>query len=162
MKENTKRFLKNSLLSLIGFLVADAVMFSVTMLFSNIFCGSMHTAQLSAGTVLLLSGAGLLFIGYTCIQPLKRIWQTVLSVTVVPILILLAASGLLSVIFQSQYPLLLLALPGNLIFALIPEETGLWQNDWAPFVCICLVPLVLFLCTAVGAAERSRHEKGEM
>lgn len=158
MRENTKSFVKNTLLALLGYAVSVTVMGIVPPVIAH----DLSTLQLTVGTLLLLSGAGLSFIGYTFVQPFKRIWQTVLSVTVVPILILLAASGLLSVIFQSQYPLLLLALPGNLIFALIPEETGLWQNDWAPFVCLCLAPIVLFLCTAIGAAERSRHEKGEM
>lgn len=114
--------------------------------------------QLAAGTVLLLNGAGLMFIGYTFVQPLKRSWQTVLSVTVVPIPILLAALGLLYVIFQSQYPLRLLTAPANLIFVLIPEEAGLWQNDLAPLICLCLAPLLHFVCITVSTVVRRTHE----
>lgn len=159
MKKIRSAFLKNSLLSLLGFLAADAL--AAIVLFSSVF-NDLLALQLAAGTVLLLCGAGLSFLGYTFVRPLQKVWQTVLSVTVVPLLILLAASGLLSLLFQSQYPLLLLAIPGNLIFALIPEETGFWQNDITPLICLCLMPLILFLCTAVGAVMRSRLEKGEM
>lgn len=159
MKENIKRFFQNGLFASIGFFAVDAVMLIVAVRFADIFFGSMYTAQLSAGAVLLLCGAGLFFVGYTFILPLKRNWQTVLSVTAAPILILLAVLGLLSVIFQSQYFLVPLTIPGNLIFALIPEETGAWQNDFLPPVCLCLTPLVLFLCTAVGAVVRERQEK---
>lgn len=156
MRENAKRFFHNSLFSLLGFLAADVL--TAVVLFSGIF-NSRYVSQLAAGISLLLIGAGLSFIGYTFVKPLKKRWQTVLSVIAVPMLILLVGTGFLSTVFQSQYPLLLLAVHGNLIFALIPEETGLWQNDWTPLVCICLVPLVLFLCTAVGAVVRGRHEK---
>lgn len=155
MRENTKSFVKNSLLSLLGYAASVIVMGIVPPVIAH----DLPTLQLAAGTLLLLCGAGLSFIGYTFARPLPKIWQTVLSITVVPILILLAASGLLSLLFQSQYPLLLLAIPGNLIFALIPEETGFWQNDITPLICLCLMPLILFLCTAVGAAMRSRLEK---
>lgn len=160
MRENTKVFFKNSLISLLGFLAADALMAFV--LFSPVFAYNLRAVQLAAGTVLLLCGAGLSFLGYTFVRPLQKVWQTVLSVTVVPLLILLAATGIPSAIFQSQYLLLPLTVPGNLIFALIPEETGFWQNDITPPICLCLMPLILFLCTAVGAVERSRLEKGEL
>lgn len=158
MCKNTKRFLKNSLIALLGFLAADVL--TAIVLFSPVFShiNSLHIMQLAAGTVLLLNGAGLMFIGYTFVQPLKRSWQTVLSVTVVPIPILLAALGLLHVIFQSQYPLLLLAAPANLIFALISEETGLWQNDLAPLICLCLAPLLHFVCITVSTVVRRTHE----
>lgn len=159
MKKIRSAFLKNSLLSLLGFLAADAL--AAIVLFSSIF-NDLLALQIAAGTVLLLCGAGLSFLGYTFVQPLRKVWQTVLSVTVVPILILLAAAGIPSAIFQSQYLLLPLAVPGNLIFALIPEETGFWQNDSIPLICLCLMPLILFLCTAVGAVERTRLEKGEL
>lgn len=155
MKENTKSFVKNSLLALLGYAASVIVMAIVPPVLAH----DLPTLQFTVGTLLLLCGAGLFFVGYTFILPLKRNWQTVLSVTAAPILILLAALGLLSVVFQSQYFLVPLTIPGNLIFALIPEETGAWQNDFLPPVCLCLTPLVLFLCTAVGAVVRGRQEK---
>lgn len=158
MKENTKRFLRNSLIALLGFLAADVL--TAIVLFSPVFShiNNLHIMQLAAGTVLLLNGAGLMFIGYTFVQPLKRSWQTVMSVTVVPIPILLATLGLLYVFFQSQYPLRLLTAPANLIFVLIPEETGLWQNDLAPLICLCLAPLLHFVCITVSTVVRRTHE----
>lgn len=155
MRENTKSFFKNSLLALLGYAASVIVMAIVPPVLAH----DLPTLQFTVGTLLLLCGAGLFFVGYTFILPLKRNWQTVLSVTAAPILILLAAIVLPSVLFQSQYLLLPITIPGNLIFALIPEETGAWQNDFLPPVCLCITPLVLFLCTAVGAVVRERQEK---
>lgn len=159
MRENTKVFFKNSLISLLGFLAADALMAFV--LFSPVFAYNLRAVQLAAGTVMLLGCTGAAFIGFSFLHPFKRLWQTVLSVTVVPILILLAATGLSVAIFQSEYAVFPLVIPGNLFFALLPEESGFWQNDITPPLCVCLAPLLLFLCMAVGTAAGKAYTHSE-
>lgn len=150
MRENTKRFFHNSAISVSGFVLTNAVTLLAVGGTKSVFGG-----QLAAGTALLFLCGGLGFVGYAVIRLLEKKWQTALSLTVVPILTILSAVCMASVIIRNPYPLLLLSFSTELYFALIPE--AVYSGNDA-VICI-LAPFIPLLCISIGAAVRSRLEK---
>lgn len=151
MRENTKRFFHNSAISVCGFILANAITQLVTYNVRSVFGG-----QLAAGTALLFLFGGWIFVGYAVIRSLESRWQTALSLTFVPVLTILSAVCIASVVIRNPYPLFLLSFSAELYFALIPE--AVYSGNDA-VICI-LAPFVPFLCISIGAAMRAQHEKG--
>lgn len=153
MCDNTKKFLHNSAISVCGFVLVNAVTQLVTH-----STHSMFGEQIAAGVALLALSGGLIFVGYAVTRPLESRWQTAISLTVVPILTILAAACIVSTIIRNPYPLVLLAFSAELYFALIPEA-AYSGNDTFFYI---FAPFVPFLCISIGAALRARLEEGEM
>lgn len=151
MCDNTKKFLHNSAISVCGFVLVNAVTQLVTH-----STHSMFGEQIAAGVALLALSGGLMFVGYAVTRSLESRWQTALSLTVVPILTILAAVCIVSAIICNPYPLFLLSFSAELYFALVPEA-AYSGND--AVICI-LAPFVPFLCISIGTATRAQHEKG--
>lgn len=154
MKENTKRFFKNSLLSLVGFLGFD----SITVLGMRFVPHGLLSAWLAAGLFLLLC-IGLLFYGGKIFEPMPKAWQTGLSVTVLPIIVLAAFAGC-AVLFETEMLFLPVVTPGNLLCMAVGN---LYSGSGTDLIaCAVFAPLLPFLCMVVGAAMHRQHEKGEL
>lgn len=149
MKENTKRFFKNSLLSLVGFLGFD----SITVLGMLFVPHGLLSAWLAAGLFLLLC-IGLLFYGGKIFEPMPKAWQTGLSVTVLPIIVLAAFAGC-AVLFETEMLFLPVVTPGNL---LCMSVGNLYSGSGTDLIaCAVFAPLLPFLCMVVGAAARQKR-----
>lgn len=152
MKENTKRFFKNSLLSLVGFLGFD----SITVLGMRFVPHGLLSAWLAAGLFLLLC-IGLLFYSGKIFEPMPKAWQTGLSVTLLPIAALTACTGC-AVLFETEMLFLPVVTPGNLLCMAVGN---LYSGSGTDLIaCAVFAPLLPFLCMVVGAAvKQKRNDK---
>lgn len=149
MRENTKIFLKNSLLSLVGFLGFD----SITVLGMRFIPHGLLSAWIAAGLFLLLC-IGLLFYSGKTFEPMQKAWQTGLSVTVLPITVLAAFAGC-AVLFETEILFLPVVTPGNL---LCMSVGNLYSGSGTDLIaCAVFAPLLPFLCMVVGAAVKQKR-----
>lgn len=156
MCDNTKRFYRNSLLSVLGFLLADAVM-----VLSFQFDSSTPYTRIASVVILAVTAVGMFFYGYKVLKPLKSAWQTVLSVGALPVSVLYFLSVFLTFVFETDYPAaVLLFIPSNPFFNLFPATA--YPSELAINLIVFLTPFFPFLCMTVGAAVRRRLEEGEM
>lgn len=152
MRENTKNFFKNSLLSLAGFLGFD----SITVLGMRFVSHELLSAWIAAGLFLLLC-VGLLFYGGKILKPMPKIWQTVLSVTVLPIIVL-TGFAVCAVLFETEILFLPVVIPGNLLCMAVGN---LYTGEGADLIsCAVLAPLMPFLCMSIGAAVQQNGVTG--
>lgn len=152
MRENTKRFYKNSLLSLLGIFVFDTVAAGFVWILPGFV-----TAR-RAAILFCLCSVGLLFYGCKLLKPMPKAWQTVLSVAVVPIAVLAAFAGGLGLL-ATEIWLLPIVSSGNLLYLALPELHTLKTNTAVFYASVLLIP---FLCMTIGAAVRRRLEEGEV
>lgn len=156
MKENTKRFFRNSLLSVLGFLLAIAVI-----VLSVQFGNSALYTRIASGVILAVTAVGMFFYGYKVLKPLKSAWQTVLSVDVLPVAVLLILSVFLGLVFETNdIPAALLIIPSYPFLELFPASAD--PSELAINLIVFLTPFFPFLCMTVGAAVRRQREKGEL
>lgn len=149
MKNNRKRFLKNSLFSLVGFLGFDILTAFGMLLAPH---GLLNT-WLAAGLFLLLC-IGLLFYGGKIFEPMQKSWQTGLSVTVLPITVLAAFAGC-AVLFETEMLFLPVVTPGNL---LCMSVGNLFSGSGTDLIaCAVFAPLLPFLCMVVGAVVKQKR-----
>lgn len=148
MCENTKKLFQNSLFSLLGIFVFDAV----TAIFVWILPGLVTARR--AAILFCLCSIGLLFYGCKLLKPMPKVWQTVLSVAVVPIAVLAVFTGGLG-LFGTEIWLLPVASPGNLLYLALPELHTLKMNTATFYASVFLIP---FLCMTVGAAIRKKGD----
>lgn len=152
MKNNRSNFLKNSLLSLVGFLGFDLVTVCVAQFAPH----GLLSAWLTAGLFLLLC-IGLLFYGGRFLGPMPKLRQTVLSVTVLPIAVLIAFAGC-AVLFETEMLFLPVVTPGNLLCMAVGN---LYTGGEADLIsCAVLAPLFPFLCMSIGAAVCRKKDGG--
>lgn len=148
MKENRKIFMCNSLLSLVGFLGFDLVTIGIMRFVPH----GLRNIWLAAGTFLLLC-VGLLFYGGKMFNPMPKAWQTVLSVTALPIAALAVFAGC-AVLFETEMLFLPVVTPGNLLCMAVGD---LYTGGEADLIaCALLAPLIPFLCMTVGTAIRKK------
>lgn len=142
MKENRKIFMCNSLLSLVGFLGFDLVTVGIMRLVPH----GLFNTWLAAGTFLLLC-VGLLFYGGKMLKPMPKAWQTVLSVTALPIAALAVFAGC-AVLFETEMLFLPVVTPGNLLCMAVGDLYTGGEIDL--IACALFAPLFLFLCMTLG------------
>lgn len=154
MRNSRNIFFKNSLFSLVGFLGFDII----TVLGMLLAPHGLLSAWLAAGLFLLLC-IGLLFYGGKLLKPMPKAWQTALSVTALPIIVLAAFAGC-AVLFETEMLFLPVVTPGNLLCMAVGNlYTG---GEMDLISCAIIAPLFPFLCMSIGAAVRGRREKGEL
>lgn len=158
MRENTKRFYRNSLFSILGFLLADAVM-----ALSFQFDSSTPYTRIASAVIIAITAVGMVFYGYKVIKPLKSVWQTVLSVAVLPAAVLLIISVFLGFVFETNdIPAGLLILASNVFFNLLSVNPKLYDMDIVGNLILFLAPLLPFIYMSIGTAMHGQRVKGKL
>ncbi len=147
-KMNKSEFIKNGCFSLLGFFI-----FSMASAGFVWILPGFTTAQCAA-ILFSLFNIGLLFYGRAVLAPLRKLWQTVLSVSVLPIAVLAVSVGC-AYLFGIEVLLLPALSPGNLLHIAICKTYTPEINVTVFYTAVMLVP---FLCMSIGAAVRGIRE----